>query len=87
MFVTHKAFQLLIDSIVENIMIEETSEAAQELVSEPQFQEEPDTDQDANLNSINSTTDQGKPRCIPPIVTMSLSHVYLYISMHLRFRH
>ena len=57
MIVTNKAFHLHIDSIVENIAIEETSEAAQETEGEQQFQEEPDTAQDANLNLINSATD------------------------------
>ena len=85
MFVAHEALHLHIGSIIEYVAIEETPEAAQEPEGEPQFQEEPEAGQDANLNSINSATDQGKPQCIPPIITESLSHVYLYISVHLGF--
>ena len=65
MFVTHEAFHLHINSVVEHIAIEETLEAAQEPKGEPQFQEETDAAQDANLNLNNSTTNQGKSRCIP----------------------
>src|SRR6266508_3416010 len=77
MIVIHEALHLHIGSIIENIAIEEMSEAAQEPEGEPQFQEEPDAAQDANLNSINSATDQGKLRCIPPY--------YYYESYHLLY--
>ena len=60
--------------------------AAQDPVVEQQHLAEEEGDQDTNLNSINYASNQGKPRCIPPIITMSLSHVYLYISVHLCFR-
>jgi len=85
MILTLKALPLHIDSIVENIAIEETPEAAQEPEGEQQFQEEPGIDQDTNLNSISSATNQGKPRCISPIIPSSLSHVYICIFVHLCF--
>ena len=84
-FATHKAFHLHINSVVENVTSEETLEATQEPEGEPQFQEEPEADQDANLNLTNSATDQGKPRCILPIIIASLLHYYLciiYVYVH-----
>jgi len=71
-FATHKEFHLHINSVVENIASEEALEATMELEGEPQFQEEPEADQYANLNPNNSTTNQGKPRCISPIIIVSL---------------
>ena len=83
MILTLKALPLHIDSIVENITIEETLEAIQEPEGEPQFQEEPEADQDANLNLTNSATNQGKPRCISTIIIASLLYHYLcIISVH-----
>ena len=68
-------------------MSEGTIIAVQDPAEEPQHLAEEEGNQDTNLNTVNYTTDQGKPQCIPPIITISLSHVYLYISVHLRFRH
>ena len=60
-------------------MSEEAIVAAQDPVEEHQYLVEEEGNQDTNLNMVNYTTDQGKPRCISPIITISLSHVYLYI--------
>ena len=60
--------------------------AAQDPAEEQHHLAEEEGDQDANLNSINSTADQGKPRCISPIIIASLLHNYLcIISVHLSF--
>ena len=48
---------------------------------------EEEASQDTNLSPVSYTIDQGKPRCIPPII-LSLSHVlsiYIYMSVHLSF--
>ena len=82
-FVIHKALHLHIGSIIENVAIEETLEAAQEPEGEQQFQEEIGIAQDTNLNPSNYATDQGKPRCISTIIITSLLYHYLCsISVH-----
>ena len=86
--VNHKALHLHIGSIVENITIEEMSEAAQEPEGEQQFQEENNAAQDTNLNLTNSAIDQGKPQCISTIIIGSLLHSYLcviYLYLCIRF--
>ena len=79
MIVIHEALHLHIGSLIENVAIKEMPEAAQEPEGETQFQEGPEAAQDANLNPNNYTTDQGKPRCISPIIIVSLLHHYLCI--------
>ncbi len=79
MFVAHEALHLHIGSIIENVAIEETPEAAQEPEGEQQFQEEIDAAQDSNLNPTNSATNQGKPQCISTIIITSLLYHYLCI--------
>jgi len=59
--------------------------AAPDVAEEHQHLAEEEAEQDANLNSDNYTTNQGKPRCISPIIPSSLSHVYICIFVHLRF--
>ena len=60
--------------------------AAQDPVEEHhQHLAEEEASQDTNLSSVSYTTDQGKPRCIPPTI-LSLSHYYLeYMFVHLSF--
>ena len=66
---------------------EEAIVATQDPVEEQQHLAEEEGDQDSNMNSINYATDQGKPRCISPIIIASLLHHYyvLYLYMCIRF--
>ena len=41
---------------------------------------EEEASQDINLSPVSYTTDQGKPRCIPPII-LSLLHNYINICL------
>ena len=60
--------------------------AAQDPVEEHhQDLTEAEASQYTNLSPVSYTTDQGKPRCIPPII-LSLLHSYLkYMFVHLSF--
>ena len=63
-------------------MSEEAIVAAQDPTEEHQHLTEEEGNQDTNLSPSSYTTDQGKPRCIPPIITTSLVTCYMHVSVH-----
>ena len=74
---------------IDAIAVEGVSEGAIVAAQDPaedhhQHLVEEEASQDANI-TVSYTTDQGKPRCIPPTI-LSLSHYYLeYMYVHLSF--
>ena len=72
---------------IETLAVEGVSEgaivAAQDQEEEHhQHLAEEEASQDTNLSPVSYTTDQGKPRCIPPII-LSLLHSYLKYMLYI----